>query len=272
MMLYQLGFGVQGQIEPNIVAGVLGSFCFDLDATLAESYDGAGQIWSNLMETPADGAGRGDYDFYRGADDTATAADPTFSGTAGSSDAYWSFDGGDAFKMAGSAGFVEALHKTGAPDFTILCAFRFQENNFEQRLLSTQGSSGTSPGITLGFNSAERVLFRQRGDSAAISAVLNSAILVSGTDYLCIVSHSNTTGKTRFWLNSRSKVEVAHSFNPGTGNALPLVIGARSTLSAEFLANTTRLYAAGLLNSFIDDSDAALLFDLFNTRHGRIYA
>ncbi|MGZ9107256.1 MAG: hypothetical protein ACXW4B_00340 [Micavibrio sp.] len=274
MMLYQLGFGAQGQTGQQIpdLSAILASPCFELDATLLNSYAGTGQVWSNVIAAPADGAATADYDFYRGADETATAADPTFNGVAGTGAAYWSFDGGDAFKRAGPQGLPETLHKTGVSDFTVICAFRFQQNNLEQRFFATQNSGGLTAGIAFGVNASERIILRQRGDSAAISAVLNDTILTSGTDYLCIASHSRATNTTRFWLNSRNKSEMAHSFNPGAGDASPLTIGARPTISAEFAAPGTRLYTLGLLNSFIDDPEAALIFDLLNARHGRIYA
>lgn len=275
MMLYQLGFGAQGktgqQQAPHLDA-ILPSACFELDATLPDSYGGTGQVWSNVTAAPADGSARTAYNFYLGADGNVTAADPSFNGVAGTSGAYWSFDGGDAFKLAGAEGFPGTLHKTGGPDFTVLCAFRFQQNNLEQRFLTTQSSSGTSPGITLGVNASERMILRQRGDSSAVTAVLNDIILTGGTDYLCIASHRRSTSTTRFWLNARTKIEVAHNFNPGTASALPATIGARATISAEFAAPATRLYMLGLLNNFIGDPEAAQIFDLLNARHGRIYA
>lgn len=275
MMLYQLGFGAQGktgqQQAPHLDA-ILPSVCFELDATLPDSYGGTGQVWSNVTTEPADGSAGSAYNFYLGADGNITAADPAFNGVAGTSGAYWSFDGGDAFKLAGAEGFPGTLHKTGGPDFTVLCAFRFQQNNLEQRLLTTQSSSGTSPGFTLGVNASERVILRQRGDSSAVTAVLNDIILTTDTDYLCIASHRRSTATTRFWLNARTRIEMAHNFNPGTANALPATIGARATISAEFAAPATRLYMLGLLNNFIGDPEAALIFDLLNARHGRIYA
>jgi hypothetical protein len=61
-----------------------------LDASDAASYT-SGQSW-------LDRSGNG-YDFFRGADGSATASDPTFNGIAGgrTSSEYWSFDGGDYF-------------------------------------------------------------------------------------------------------------------------------------------------------------------------------
>lgn len=274
MVLYQLGFGARGQTGQQIpdLGTILDSPCFELDATLVNSYAGSGQIWANVIAAPADGAAMTDYNFYRGADETATATDPAFNGVAGTSEAYWSFDGDDAFKRAGPEGLSETLHKTGASDFTVICAFRFQQNNLEQRFFTTQNSGGLTAGIAFGVNASERMILRQRGDSAAVTAVLNDVILTSGTDYLCIASHSRATNTTRFWLNDRTKTEIAHSFNPAAGDALAVTIGARPTISAEFAAPGTRLYTLGLLNSFIGDPEAALIFDLLNTRHGRIYA
>jgi hypothetical protein len=80
-----------------------------LDAGDANSYSGSGQVWSDLSG--------GGYHFNRGADSSAGSDDPTFNGVAGrqSASEYWSFDGGDEFRLAQSnPSWIENLHKNNA--------------------------------------------------------------------------------------------------------------------------------------------------------------
>jgi hypothetical protein len=80
-----------------------------LDAGDANSYSGSGQVWSDLSG--------GGYHFNRGADSSAGSDDPTFNGVAGrqSASEYWSFDGGDEFRLAQSnPTWIENLHKNNA--------------------------------------------------------------------------------------------------------------------------------------------------------------
>jgi hypothetical protein len=79
-----------------------------LDAGDASSYT-SGQKW-------LDRSGGG-YDFFLGADGSATASDPTYNGTAGgqSGSEYWSFDGGDYFTYDSvNETWMDALHKDNA--------------------------------------------------------------------------------------------------------------------------------------------------------------
>ena len=74
---------------PASLQSVIASCCCDLDATVAESYNGLGQTWSNLVVSPADGTSQTDYDFYLGGTSGSDATDPIFTGTPGDSGAYF---------------------------------------------------------------------------------------------------------------------------------------------------------------------------------------
>jgi hypothetical protein len=80
-----------------------------LDASDINSYSGSGQVWSDTSG--------GAYHFNRGTGSGSDSADPTFNGTAGrqSSAEYWSFDGGDFFRLAqANPTWVNNLHKNNA--------------------------------------------------------------------------------------------------------------------------------------------------------------
>lgn len=79
-----------------------------LDAGDSASYS-SGQKW-------LDRSGGG-YDFFLGADGSATATDPTFHGSVGgqSDDEYWTFDGGDYFTYdTTNETWMDNLHKDNA--------------------------------------------------------------------------------------------------------------------------------------------------------------
>jgi hypothetical protein len=88
--------------------GLTTNLKLSLDAGDEASYT-SGQKW-------LDRSGNG-YDFFRGADGSATASDPTFNGTPGgrSSGDYWSFDGGDYFRYdTTNETWMNNLHKNSA--------------------------------------------------------------------------------------------------------------------------------------------------------------
>lgn len=93
--------------------GLTGGLKLCLDAGDAASYT-SGQSW-------LDRSGNG-YDFFLGADGSATATDPAFNGTAGgrSASEYFSVDGGDYFRYdTTNETWMQNIHKDNA-NFTIL--------------------------------------------------------------------------------------------------------------------------------------------------------
>lgn len=261
---------------PAFLNAVLASTVMDLDATLSASYGGTGQAWSNLIAAPADGAAQTAYDFYRGASVTATTDDPTFTGTAGSAAAYWAMDGGDYFRLVTGTNttWLNNLHKTtGGSDFWYALAMRYNDGggSATQRILSTGINGGTAIGIASTVNSSERINHLQYGTSLS-NGSNNTDTLSSGTDYLLIVSHSHSGNNTRFWVNTRTAVNVAQTYSTTTSSAAGiLTIGANADNSSP-VVNGTRLYGCYMGNEYLDNTKAGLIFDHLNTRHGRTYA
>jgi hypothetical protein len=64
--------GGGGARSYNALGSLVSSCVFDLDATIAASYSGSGQTWSNLETTPADSEAQTAYDFYLGADSSSS--------------------------------------------------------------------------------------------------------------------------------------------------------------------------------------------------------
>ena len=104
----RLSYGQTELIHTIRRCGLTSGLQLCLDAGDALSYS-SGQSW-------LDRSGNG-YDFFRGADGSAAADDPTFNGTAGnrSPSEYWSFDGGDYFTYdSANETWMKNLHKDNA--------------------------------------------------------------------------------------------------------------------------------------------------------------
>ncbi len=253
--------------------GVLASTVFDLDATIAASYSGTGVTWANLVAAPADGAAQTDYDFYRGDGATGTTY-PTFNGSGAA--AYWSFDGGDFFKLKSGVNpaFLAGLHKTsGGSDWWIA----FAHNSVD----GTWGGStffGTVSAFSAGHHG---MMFRPTaGESFDIPVVTNGGSataalpvsLFATGNYLTIFSHSHSTNTTTWWNNSSSGTHISHTFYANTNNATgTATIGARPDNSSPLPAGNHLLYSFAMGNEYLDDTKAAALITALQVRHGRSY-
>ena len=133
-----------------------------LDAGDAASYT-SGQSW-------LDRSGNG-YDFFLGADGSATATDPTFNGTAGllTSGEYFSFDGGDKFTYdTTNETWMQNIHKDGAK-FTLAAWVNIPSTGVACAIAAT-ANSGTGIGFELrGTTSRAVQLIIGNGAGAALS-------------------------------------------------------------------------------------------------------
>lgn len=133
-----------------------------LDSGDAASYT-SGQSW-------LDRSGNG-YDFFLGVSGSATATDPTFSGTPGSPQAYWTFDGGDFFRYDSVIEtWMNNLHKNNAA-FTIL-AFFYKDGSDERMCFGGTGARDTFNFTGIDFFD-EVGLMIQVGDST-VTTVLSA--------------------------------------------------------------------------------------------------
>ncbi len=240
------------------IASVMSSVLWQHDATLQASYDGTSQYLRDLITGAA-------YDFTLGGSASVSTDDPTFNGAAGSPSAYFSGDGGDRFTLPTNTATVEAFHKTvsGQPFWGVIAL------NWASVAGSTtiwgDTLSSTLTGIRLTSNSTNRLQFTQRGDTAQVAS--NSSAwptLANATDYLMIYSTDGTT--LRSWVNNRTKVEESFTFNPS-------VLAANTNFRVfNGLPNGAKYYGDTFGLGFIDNSDAAKIFDYYNALHPRVYA
>jgi len=243
---------------------------FDLDATVTESYGGAGQIWRNLAISPADGSTSFAYNFFLGASATPSTDDPTFTGSAGSSSAYFALDGGDYFNLAANTTFFAGLQRTDLNQpFWFACAFRFKSSGVTQSLIGTSPTTA-DVGFRLLVNTANVLQFSQRGDTAAILST-SSSTLIDDTDYLVILTSQGNGSNVRFWVNTLTQNDVARTPNTSVTNTSNTVDLAASGAGAARLANGSRVYAYSGGLQYITSTEAAVIASVYYKRHQRSY-
>lgn len=104
------------QATPGTMIGVIQSLGLSTNLKLCLDAGDISSVASGSQTKWLDVSGNG-YDFFRGADATSEASDPTFNGTPGgqSGSEFWSFDGADFFSYdASNETWMNALHKDNA--------------------------------------------------------------------------------------------------------------------------------------------------------------
>lgn len=257
--------------------GVISSVVFDLDATIAASYDDGvdDQKWFNLIDSPADGAAKSAYHWYLGAGSGSSTDDPTHNGIVGDDAAYWSFDGGDFFSLVTglNTDFLKDLHKTtGGEDFWIAYAFNKIDVSWSnQSFFATATSNTDGPGIYSRGDGSERIDLWQVDDADTLISSNSAVASPKNGDQLVVLSHSHSTGKTRFWFNTTTVDEKNHVFDTSTGNPDNAAIISGWTGGAAKFNSETRLYHISMGNEYLDDTKAADIIGHIETRHNRDY-
>lgn len=255
----------------TVLGSIVSSCVFDLDATISDSYGGSGQTWANLETTPADGSGQTAYDFYLGANNTATTDDPTFTGSAGSQSAYWDLDGGDYFSLAGSmTTFINSLHKTtGGSDFTFILVGYIPDLGANTGYFQTGGTGSTSVGVRINLSSSEVTTLRMRGGSAAVS--VTGQTLPITTPFVTTVAYKDSD--TSYYYSVNTTTQSSKTFTKNTTTTDPTAncwIGRGN--GTTHMPSGTRIYAASMFNAAISDTDLGNIITEYNGRHARSYA
>lgn len=268
---------------PVTLQSIIPSTCCHIDATIAASYPGSGQTWSNLVAAPADGSSQATYNFYLGNTSSSAADDPTFNGSAGSPSAYFSLDGGDYFRgvaaSAATAGIFNTMHKTtGGTDSWVALVFRNPVTiSGVTYYFVTASSAASTTGIEYFVTSTGggRLYTRQQvGFTTVPASDFRTGVVTSSTEMLLIISRSNSSNNWRIWNKSRTVANTGGTFTSTSANATyfaPYLFGGTPSNSGNFPSGT-RVYAFAAGNAYLDDTAAGLIFDYFNAAHGRTYA
>lgn len=264
---------VQSGSTPAYLDSVIDSVCCDLDATIAASYSGTGQTWANLIASPADGAAQTAYDFYLGADGLASTNDPTFNGTAGDAAAYWGFDGGDFFQIAGgNTALLRDAHKTtGGPAITVGWAFKTPSSLSNFFGMGTAGATADHGFRLFSLGGGDDFRWYQTTGLNAITLFTAAPTIVADTDYLFLASFDYTAGSFKYWLNSTTGVTETLVSNASTTNAADAFqLGSAGSVAP--VPSGFRTYGFYIFNEILDNTKAAAIINHINARHGRTYA
>ena len=256
---------------------VVASTCFDLDVTQANSYDGSGQTWANLVSSPADGASQTDYDFFRGADGSVSTDDPIYNGTgAGDQNSFWGFSPPQFFSLIGNnTTLLDSLHKQGTGETPWWFAMAFNKANStwanNDFFMATRNlTPGDGQGVFLGFTITERVRMSQSNGSMNMQEDSSIYGAPSG-DHIILCSHDPVGNTTRFWTESSTSTEGTQSFNSATGAPVGKMHLGSAVNGLNNLSTEDRVYAMAMGNSYLTDVEAAAIISEYETRHGNTY-
>lgn len=206
--------------------GLTGNLQLCLDAGDRLSYD-SGQSW-------LDRSGNG-YDFFLGADGTASATDPTFNsvGDLGRK-AYWSCDGGDYFTYdSANEAWMNRLHKDNAL-FTIAFWFYWVSSGSISGIIGTSGALAANIGMDITTSTAFPICQLLVRDTAAPAALsMNShpgALVVNAWNFVA------------FSVDDAAGANGSHG---RTGAGFTLRDGTMTTASASDASYTMQIGASG---------------------------
>lgn len=227
---------------PMIVAarrlGLASNLRLCLDAGDDASY-ASGQSW---LDTSGNG-----YDFFRGADGSATATDPTFNGTAGARSAseYFSFDGGDYFTYdTTNETWMQNLHKDNAI-FTAVAWFYCAAVSGSIFGTSTAQDTGIGTDMIIGGAATTLVLGVRKGTGGSALAVISSDLglsnMATSAWSMCSVSVNEGATTGIMGINGSFATFTSTYTSPASGNASnTMQIGAAGN-AQRILPNNSRL-------------------------------
>lgn len=280
-MLLKLGYGLSTPCNnkiseggPPLLSDIFGiNAVFELDATLSDSYPGTGQTWSNVIASPADGSDQGEYNAFLGDDGTADTSDPTFTGTAGDSAAYFSYDGGDGhfFDHSSLPTMFADMHKgTSGKKWWMTIAFRTPSSlSANATLFDARSVNGTQL-LYINFNTSFRVIINGGDGNTIFNFHVGS--VATDTDYLVIVSYDFDNSKLTTWVNSATGGDLAGQATGTDESGITTAGLMQDTGGSQQWPDGTRLYGFyGGWDVHLDDTKAGEIISLLETRHNRDY-
>lgn len=206
-----------------------------LDPAVLASWTGSGK-WNDL--------GSGSYDFFRGADNSAGADDPTFNGTPGGNSGaeYWSFDGGDKFRYdASNETWMENIHKDGAK-FTI-GVWVYLALSGTNGIIGTEASNGANVGFSISVTSGgvPRLRVAKGGSPLALDAQA-SVVSVPATTWSFIgVSVDEAAGDGFLQVNGDTE-DFTSTYTTPSSSGATYTLDIASTGNAVFpMTNGSRM-------------------------------
>lgn len=211
------------------------------------------------------------FDFYIGADGSATVTDPTLVGTAGSlsKDTYLSFDGGDylAYDSALEP-WVNNVHKAGGK-LSVQAWVWFGADGAAQGIISDQGGVTSNLGFAFYRSSTNKLAFRTGNGVGAAISVLTAMTVPSGQWVFCGLSFSEAVGAEGLILQINGTQEKFSStaVTPSASSAgQNLKIGAFGS-AANPLSNGSRLNAIDATEAVLSAAELMAVYDATKERY-----
>jgi hypothetical protein len=233
-----------------------------LDAGNDASY-ASGQSW---LDTSGNG-----YDFFRGADGSATGTDPTFNGTAGARTAseYFSFDGGDYFTYDTTIEtWMQALHQNNAV-FTI-AGWLLLTTGAVQTILGTLGGgvAGSSHGINFQTTAGNALQLFVGNASTGTTITSTATFSAAWTFFAIALDESVGAGGGTFQINGTQEAFNSAYSSPSSSNASGnMQLGARGSAVGP-IANTGRMATMNVWTRRLSDSELRTLYTITRLRFG----
>lgn len=254
---------------------------FWLDATDINSYDNVTdlQTWKNVVTSPSSGASQITYDVNRGTTSSSSTDDPTFTGTAGDSGAYFSYDGGDLFLAKYTNTFIQTLTRSDQTnEWWAACHFR--RSQFTGGLFTSLFSSSSSVvsehgGAFLYDEATGDLLFWRRNATGNTNAItIESNAFSLNTDYLVIFGYNSSTGEWSYYKNGKT-LTASGTNSPPTSTvdgSDKLGIGGADGASGSRHPNTARQYQFGMGNTALTSGIVSDIVDYVNQQSGTSYS
>lgn len=235
---------------------------FHLDATKAASYDTAvdSQKWFNGVTSPASGASKSDYDNFLGQTGSAEGDDPTFNGSVGSADAFWSFGTGDIFDLVSGSNttFIGEIHKdvtnTGQ-DFWIIIAFNKTDVTWLGPTFGGTVPFSGADGIHWALRVQETVETEQWGGTTKGPEIVSAVYSPADGDHIFAMSWDVSADTMYTWTDSC--VRATHSSvgfrTEGGASAVLRLAGFPGSLTGS-LNSETLIYAYAMGNVVMTDA------------------
>lgn len=231
-----------------------------LDAGAAVSYS-SGQKWLDL-------SGNGQ-DFFRGADGSATATDPTFNGSAGALNTtnYFSSDGGDLFAYdSANETWMNNMHKDNAKFSAVFIYWPIASVNqflFDSGYVTYFDSIFTfdfvtAPGAFIAVSGGNALQVQATGDTISAGAAYISTATITGSAWNFLGVSQDEASSTGLNLQINGTAESNQNLTyatPSTGAAAGATLGGArfsdggSTVS--YMPNGARLRAVAMWNTNI---------------------
>ena len=178
-----------------------------LDAGDSASYDPGVQTDKWL-----DRSGGG-YDFYRGSGTGSDAADPTFNGSGGVVNSYWSFDGGDYFTYdTTNETWMQTLHKNGAVFSAVWFYYKGATNN--ATIIGTNNTLNTGIELSTGGSIVQMVVL----NAGALGVLVQSdaAITTNGWHMVgvSVTENGGASGAFFYVDGGYAQVSGVDTWNP----------------------------------------------------------